>query len=185
MEQDYYRQWEKTTLVAEQQPHQVTALTLLTFLPTWFKFYVVPGPVRFVWFGVWQRLLRVAYRVQKVLVLQGGLARGCWRRRAEAVAPLAAGADASPGRLQGPSWTWQSAGAQTPRPLCSASWHCSGCTARFLCGRTCCTGCTSSRSVGGTGTCRGSTLGQLATDPSRRAPQGKAYEPKVSPSSEA
>ena len=78
MEQDYYRQWEKTTLVAEQQPHQVTALTLLTFLPTWFKFYVVPGPVRFVWFGVWQRLLRVAYRVQKVLVLQGGLACRAW-----------------------------------------------------------------------------------------------------------
>ncbi len=42
LEQDYYKEWAETTKMTEEEKQRpVTALTLLTFLPTWFKFYVV------------------------------------------------------------------------------------------------------------------------------------------------
>lgn len=45
LEQDYYREWETTTvLAAEEGKRKMTAVTLLAFLPTFFKFYLVSRP---------------------------------------------------------------------------------------------------------------------------------------------
>ena len=42
LEQDYYREWEATTvLAAEEGKRKLTAVTLLAFLPTFVKFYLV------------------------------------------------------------------------------------------------------------------------------------------------
>ena len=50
----------------------MTLATLLAFLPGWVKYYLVPAPLRFVWFFVWLALKRAAYCAHKVIVLQGG-----------------------------------------------------------------------------------------------------------------
>ena len=42
LEQDYYREWEKTTVLAEEESkRKMTIWTLLAFLPSFVEFYVV------------------------------------------------------------------------------------------------------------------------------------------------
>lgn len=46
-------------------------MTFLTFLPTWFKFFGLPGPIRFVIYLLWQKSTLYRHKVHKKLVLQG------------------------------------------------------------------------------------------------------------------
>ncbi|KAG7670051.1 hypothetical protein NADE_006293 [Nannochloris sp. 'desiccata'] len=72
IEREYYREWERTTLVAKEELDQpMTIMTFLTFLPTWFKFYGLPGPVRFIIYLLWQRAAAFGHKLHKKLVLQG------------------------------------------------------------------------------------------------------------------
>lgn len=78
VEKEYYREWERTAALTEggvQQPQ--TARSTLLALPPLIKYYLVPDPLRYIWFFIWQALLSVARRVQRLLILQGaGWARG-------------------------------------------------------------------------------------------------------------
>jgi hypothetical protein len=49
----------------------MTVLTFLAFLPTWFKFYAVPGPLRFAGYLLWGRVQAALHVVHRALVLQG------------------------------------------------------------------------------------------------------------------
>ena len=49
----------------------MTIMTFLTFLPTWFKFYGLPGPVRFIIYLLWQRAVAIGHKIHKKLVLEG------------------------------------------------------------------------------------------------------------------
>lgn len=49
----------------------MTIMTFLTFLPTWFKFYGLPGPVRFIIYLLWQKAAAIGHRIHKKLVLEG------------------------------------------------------------------------------------------------------------------
>ena len=77
IERDYYREWERTTLVADEELNRpMTLLTFVTFLPTWAKFYALPGPVRFVIYLVYRRLAAVGHVLHKRLVIEGRIERG-------------------------------------------------------------------------------------------------------------
>ncbi len=42
LEEDYYAEWEATTVLADEEAQRkMTALTLLTFIPNFIRFYVV------------------------------------------------------------------------------------------------------------------------------------------------
>jgi hypothetical protein len=72
IEREYYREWERTTLIAKEElDRPMTIMTFLTFLPTWFKFYGLPGPVRFIIYLLWQKAAGVGHKVHTKLVLQG------------------------------------------------------------------------------------------------------------------
>ncbi len=72
IERDYYREWERTTLVArEVLDRPMTIFTFLAFLPTWFKFYGLPGPVRFALYLLSRRVAVVAHTLHRRAVLQG------------------------------------------------------------------------------------------------------------------
>ena len=49
----------------------MTIFTFLAFLPTWFRFYGLPGPVRFVIYLLWKRIAKVAHAVHARLVIEG------------------------------------------------------------------------------------------------------------------
>ena len=72
MEKEYYREWERTAALTENFTHrQRTLLSTLASLPGLVQFYLVPGPVSFVWFWIWQAVLAVVRQVQRRLVLLG------------------------------------------------------------------------------------------------------------------
>jgi hypothetical protein len=72
IEREYYREWERTTLVAKEElDRPMTIMTFLTFLPTWFKFYGLPGPVRFIISLLYQKAAAIGHKLHKKLVLQG------------------------------------------------------------------------------------------------------------------
>lgn len=72
IERDYYREWERTTLIAKEElDRPMTIFTFLAFLPTWFRFYGLPGPVRFVLYLIWQRVAAAGHKVHKKLVIEG------------------------------------------------------------------------------------------------------------------
>jgi hypothetical protein len=52
---------------------KMTPLTLLAFLAPWAWYYVVPGPVRFVWHLVSEIAAGVLYSLYKRLVIEGEL----------------------------------------------------------------------------------------------------------------
>lgn len=68
MEKEYFREWERTTAVSH---HKATMLSTALCLPPLIKYYIVPTPLRYVWFFVWQALLAVARQVERRLILQG------------------------------------------------------------------------------------------------------------------
>ena len=72
IEKEYYREWERTTIVAKEDINRpMTLVTFLAFLPTWLKFYGLPGPVRFVVFLLWQRAAAAAHVIHRKLVIAG------------------------------------------------------------------------------------------------------------------
>jgi hypothetical protein len=72
IERDYYKDWERTTLIAEEELNRpMTPLTFMSFLPTWFRFYGLPGPVRFLCYVIWKRIALVTHLVHKKLTLLG------------------------------------------------------------------------------------------------------------------
>jgi len=72
IENDYYRDWERTTLVAEEETNRpMTVFTFLAFLPSWMKFYALPGPLRFLCYLIWRQISAVGHSIHKQLVLQG------------------------------------------------------------------------------------------------------------------
>jgi hypothetical protein len=72
IEKDYYQDWERTTLLAEEERDRpMTVVTFLTFLPTWLQFYAVPGPLRFVAHLLARWAAAAAHRVHKRVVVQG------------------------------------------------------------------------------------------------------------------
>ena len=72
IEREYYRDWERTTLVAKEElDRPMTIMTFLTFLPTWFKFYGLPGPVRFVISLLYRKAAAIGHKLHKKLVIQG------------------------------------------------------------------------------------------------------------------
>ena len=72
IERDTLRDWKRITVLTHEVGNRpMTAATLLAFLPPWFKYYVVPAPLRFVWYFVWLALQRVVHRARRAMVLQG------------------------------------------------------------------------------------------------------------------
>lgn len=72
IEKDYYREWERTTLLAEEELNRpMTVLTFLAFLPTWMKFYALPGPLRFLCYLTWRKISAFGHSVHKQLVIAG------------------------------------------------------------------------------------------------------------------
>lgn len=72
IEKDYYQDWERTTLLAqEERDRPMTLFTFLAFLPAWLKFYALPGPLRFAAHLLWRYVLAALHQVHKRLVIQG------------------------------------------------------------------------------------------------------------------
>lgn len=72
LEKEYYREWEKATLLTDEELERpMTPVTFLRFLPSWFRFYAIPGPVRFIFHIISQRLAVVFHKYHKWMVLQG------------------------------------------------------------------------------------------------------------------
>lgn len=72
LEVAYFKEWEETTVLAEQEGRRkMTLLTMLAFLPTFIKFYVVPGPIRYVWWLIWSVVREAGYQLRKKAVIAG------------------------------------------------------------------------------------------------------------------
>lgn len=72
IEREYYQQWNEMTVVAEREGKRaMTAVTLLAFLPSWFKFYVIPGPIRYLLFLLARAAAHVLHCLRKHAVLAG------------------------------------------------------------------------------------------------------------------
>lgn len=89
VEQEYFQEWERTTAISEDYvDRQPTVLSTLASLPNVVKYYIIPGPLRFVWYWIWKGLLHALRQLQRALVLQGAsrrAVRACalaWRSRA-------------------------------------------------------------------------------------------------------
>ncbi len=88
IEKEYFKEWERTTALAENyEGRQRTALSTLASLPLVVKYYIVPGPVRFLWFWIWQALLAVAQQIRKRLILLGKSGLWCCARSAASSIP--------------------------------------------------------------------------------------------------
>lgn len=59
-----------------------TALSKAASLAAIVKFYVLPGPVRFVWFYVWQAFLAVLRQIRHKIILQGAKLEAALLQRA-------------------------------------------------------------------------------------------------------
>ena len=72
IERDYYRDWERSTLIDEEELNRpMTIWTFMRFLPVWARFYALPGPLRYVLYLVWRQAAFVGLRIRKHFVLQG------------------------------------------------------------------------------------------------------------------
>lgn len=60
------------TLISDEELNRrMTPLTFLAFLPMWFRYYGLPGPVRFLGYLVWKQMERLRHIIHKRLVLEG------------------------------------------------------------------------------------------------------------------
>ena len=75
IERAYFKEWEETTVLATQEgKREMTAMTLLSFLPPWFSFYAIPGPLRYLLHLVARAAGHVLYLLRKRTILKGGFA---------------------------------------------------------------------------------------------------------------
>lgn len=52
LEAEYYREWERLTLVSEEELNRkMTFLSFLKFIPMWLRYNGLPGPVRYFLFA--------------------------------------------------------------------------------------------------------------------------------------
>ena len=70
IEQDYLRQWKETT-ARDGYEQPLTFLSFLWFVPVFVKFYVIPGPLRYLWWLVWVRIQAAQHALHKRVILQG------------------------------------------------------------------------------------------------------------------
>ncbi|KAL4458184.1 hypothetical protein ABPG75_013049 [Micractinium tetrahymenae] len=72
LEVAYFKEWEETTVLAEQEGRRkMTLLTMLAFLPNFIKFYLIPGPIRYVWWLIWSVVREAGYQLRKKAVVAG------------------------------------------------------------------------------------------------------------------
>ena len=85
LEKEYYRDWEKATLLAEEEVNRpMTPITFLKFLPMWFRFYAVPGPIRFVFYLISRSISQKVHYIHRWLTLEGAKLDSALLKRAGA-----------------------------------------------------------------------------------------------------
>lgn len=70
IDQDYTKHWKEVT-ARDYIQTKVTPRSFLWFVPLYLRFYVIPGPVKFLSWLAWSAFLRARYQIRKPLVLLG------------------------------------------------------------------------------------------------------------------
>jgi len=83
IENDYDRDWERTALLPDEILNRpMTVVTLLSCLPSWVRFCLFPGPIRFLFFRLSLQIGSILRVMHRQLVLQGAKLDAALARKA-------------------------------------------------------------------------------------------------------